>query len=125
MLKLRKMLKKNRKGFTLIELIVVIAILAILALLAIPRFLGTLEDARYNTHNANVRTIESAVALYMAANNVSDITTMDDINVLETDYLKEVPEQPVSDLDPYTISDGAVLPGLYEKDETSGDWAAK
>jgi type II secretion system protein G len=66
MLKLRKMLKKNRKGFTLIELIVVLAILAIIALLAIPRFLGTLENAERTTDEAQARTLASAVQLFRA-----------------------------------------------------------
>ena len=42
--------RKNKKGFTLIELIVVIAILGILVLLAV--------DSRY-TKNANVATMQA------------------------------------------------------------------
>ncbi|MBF7095761.1 prepilin-type N-terminal cleavage/methylation domain-containing protein [Alkalibacter mobilis] len=66
MLELRKKLKKNRKGFTLIELIVVIAILAILALLAIPRFATTLENSKVKTDEANLRVIASAAQLHYA-----------------------------------------------------------
>lgn len=40
------MLKKRKKGFTLIELIVVIAVLGILVLLAAPKFLGYVEEAK-------------------------------------------------------------------------------
>jgi prepilin-type N-terminal cleavage/methylation domain-containing protein len=72
MLKLRKMFKKNRKGFTLIELIVVIAILGIIALLAIPRFIGTLDRARINTHNANVRSLQSAANVALAEHGKPD-----------------------------------------------------
>ncbi|NCC76356.1 MAG: prepilin-type N-terminal cleavage/methylation domain-containing protein [Clostridia bacterium] len=57
---------RKRKGFTLIELIVVIAILAILAAIAIPTFLGQLDRARKATHNANVMTLRSAAAVYVA-----------------------------------------------------------
>ena len=36
-----KKIKKNNKGFTLVELVVVIAILGILAAIAVPRFTGS------------------------------------------------------------------------------------
>lgn len=61
---------RKRKGFTLIELIVVIAILAILAAIAIPTFLGQLNKARINTHNANVMSLRSSAAVAVAENGV-------------------------------------------------------
>jgi prepilin-type N-terminal cleavage/methylation domain-containing protein len=88
MLKLRKMFKKNRKGFTLIELIVVLAILAIIALLAVPRFLTTLEAARVSTDEANARTLESAVQLYYAEN----LEYPASLDALESNYIDAVPE---------------------------------
>lgn len=71
MLKLRKMLKRNRKGFTLIELIVVIAILGILALIAIPRFQSVTENAQVRAFEANHRIAASAVQMSIAENNGS------------------------------------------------------
>lgn len=41
-----KNLKRNKKGFTLIEMIVVIVIIAILIALAVPAVMGYVQDAR-------------------------------------------------------------------------------
>lgn len=46
-----------KKGFTLVELIAVIIILAILMIIAIPSVLGTLEEAKMNTFNAQAKSI--------------------------------------------------------------------
>ncbi|TFZ40677.1 prepilin-type N-terminal cleavage/methylation domain-containing protein [Soehngenia longivitae] len=84
--------KRNKKGFTLIELVVVIAILGILAALAIPRFTGTQNNAKEQTHNANVRTIESALGLY-AAEKGHYTQSVDDL--VRAGYLKEPPVYPL------------------------------
>ncbi|ABR49607.1 putative type IV pilin [Alkaliphilus metalliredigens QYMF] len=103
---------RNKKGFTLIELIVVIAILGILAGIAVPRFASTQDNAKNKAHNANVRTIESAVSVYMANTNTA-LDAMDDIDVLTPDYLQAVPANPTGG-DAYTIVNGVVSPGLIE-----------
>lgn len=61
-----KKIRKDNKGFTLVELVVVIAILAVLALLAVPRLAGTTDKAAKSAHNANVRTLESAASMCIA-----------------------------------------------------------
>ena len=45
-MQLWKKMKKNRKGFTLVEIIVVLVILAILAAFTIPAMLGFVNDAK-------------------------------------------------------------------------------
>ena len=65
----KKNIRKNRKGFTLIELIVVIAILAILAAIAIPAFSGTLNKAKVRADEATLRVLQSSVRLYQAEND--------------------------------------------------------
>lgn len=102
--------KRSKKGFTLIELVVVIAILGVLAAIAVPRFGATQTNAKIQAHNANVRTIESAVSVYMANTNTA-LDAMDDISVLVPNYLQAVPANPTGGA-AYTITNGVVSPGL-------------
>ena len=108
---------KNKKGFTLIELIVVIAILGILAALAIPRFTGTQLRAQERTHNANVRTIESAIGIAQAETGDA-LADFDDItaDLVTAGYLDAVPANPLpaghAQAGAYTITDGVVSPTM-------------
>lgn len=67
MLKMMKKLgKKNSKGFTLIELIVVIAIIGILALILVPRFAGFTERSKIKADEATAKSYEKAVLVLLA-----------------------------------------------------------
>lgn len=59
-----KKLKKNNKGFTLVELIAVLAILGIIGAIAVPRFTATRKNAAIKAHEANVRILENAAKMY-------------------------------------------------------------
>ena len=61
-----KTIKKNEKGFTLVELVIVVAILAILAALLVPRIMGNVEDAKKSKELANARTIASEITIHNA-----------------------------------------------------------
>ena len=62
--KLMNKVRKNKKGFTLIELIVVIVILGILVLLAAPRFLNYTKDADVATMQADAKVLSNAALIY-------------------------------------------------------------
>lgn len=59
-----KKLKKNNKGFTLVELIAVLAILGIIGAIAVPKFTATRRNAALKAHEANVRILENAAKMY-------------------------------------------------------------
>ncbi len=65
-IQMKKVLKKNKKGFTLVELIIVIAILAILAAVAVPSFIGLQNEAVRGKDIGNATAIVSAVNAYNA-----------------------------------------------------------
>ena len=70
-----KAMRKNEKGFTLVELVVVIAILAILALLLVPRIMGNVRDSERSKDIANARTIASEIASHNALQSTTDATS--------------------------------------------------
>jgi prepilin-type N-terminal cleavage/methylation domain-containing protein len=79
-----KFLRRNKKGFTLIELIVVFAIIAILAAIAIPTFAGITNEADKAVEIANARSIATAINAHNALNPDSQIASITTASALET-----------------------------------------
>lgn len=57
---MNKLMKKKKKGFTLIELIAVIAILAVLAVIAVPRVISYVEKSKKVAIQTEAATIYNA-----------------------------------------------------------------
>ena len=60
---------RSERGFSFIELLVVVLLLGILILIAAPNYFGAEADARKKVDQANVKAINSALALYKFQNN--------------------------------------------------------
>ncbi len=63
-------MRKNQKGFTLIELAIVIVILGILAAVAFPRYQELRDDAHIAADAAVIGSIRAGVMTYFAKNKV-------------------------------------------------------
>lgn len=75
-------MKRNKKGFTLLEIIIVIIIVGVLASLALPRFFSTVEYSRSTEALSSVSAVrQSMERCYLQRNGTyagcTDFTTLD------------------------------------------------
>lgn len=89
-LKVCKVYKVKRKGFTLIELIVTITIIMVISAVAAVTFTGTNTKARDSRRMADLEKVRTALELYRQANGLYPGTT----TPLISDYLQSWPKDP-------------------------------
>ena len=70
-----KLLKKDKKGFTLMEMLIVVAIIAILIAIMIPTFNAQLEKAREAADAANIRAAYAEVMVKYLDTNPTEALT--------------------------------------------------
>ena len=69
-------LKKDQRGYSLVELLTCITIIMLLVALAIPVYNGTMQKARQTAHDANVRKLSDVAEIWVMNNpGVSAIWT--------------------------------------------------
>lgn len=61
---LKKVARKARQGFTLIEIMVVVGIIATLAAVFIPNVVGKMNDARIASARVQIKNVEEALVSY-------------------------------------------------------------
>ena len=82
-----KLLKKNEKGFTLMEMLIVVAIIAVLIAIAIPTFNASLNKARVATDEANIRSGYASTMAEVLTKELGEEPTAADAKV--TYWLKD------------------------------------
>lgn len=108
-----------RRGFTLIELMIVVVILGLLATIVMPKILNRPEQARRIKAMADIRNIQSALALFKTdtgrfpttSEGLQALVTNPGIKGYNSDgYLDKLP------LDPWGNRYLYISPGLHSKD---------
>lgn len=139
-------MRKSKAGFTLIELLIVVAIIGILAAIAIPNFLEAQTRAKVASAQQELKTVETAIALYRIDRNAYPLDAWDWMNLnagpnwitnqnhqlfaapllaltTPTNYLTSIPDDPFSKNTDQTVGDKPIVGGYaYGTNNGIGDF---
>ncbi|MDB0439259.1 pilin [Clostridioides difficile] len=87
-------LRKNKKGFTLVELLVVIAIIGVLAVVAVPALFSNINKAKVASVESDYSSVKSAALSYYSDTNKMPISTTEKagLTILDT-YMESLPDK--------------------------------
>ena len=104
-------MKKNQKGFTLMELMVVIVIVAILAAVAVPLYINYVKDAQLTEAKGAIGAIISAEQAYYQKSYLANAPKYADMDALEAQGLVDVREAKARWIFSATVVDNLEHPG--------------
>lgn len=124
-------MKRDQRGFTLMELMIVIVIIGVLAAIGVPAYTNYTKKAKAAACDANRRSIGTAIGLYYAEN--STYYKSDGVTAIQTSdlkaYLDNIDDLKCPATGDYSISATKADDGSWtvyvecssaEKDETLG-----
>jgi len=89
------MMRRGKKGFTLVEIMIVVAIIGLLAAIAIPNFVRARQKAQTEACIANLRQIEGAIQVWAVDIGAND-AAVPIWNDLVPNYVRTIPKCPAA-----------------------------
>ena len=75
-------MKKNKKGFTLVELVIVIAVIAILSAVLLPTFSGIINKARQSSASQTARAVFTDFSAVHCPGDMDKLSTEDEHSMI-------------------------------------------